>query len=150
MNCYLTLKTDFEMSLNLKLFENRNNNYDENYVFGDKNYYGVLKITELGNQKIENIEQFLQIILQVIGQKSQTAGGQGWQRRLPRQFQGPQQVFQDLERIAPANLEAPVPLQTDPFTLAAQHQEWVPTHNGIAGAVQVAAAQQQHGVSRWR
>ncbi len=101
-------------------------------------------------RKVEVIQrglrQFFQMILQVIGQKSQTAGGQGWQGRLSRQFQGPQQVFQDLERITPANLEAPVPLQTDLFTFAAQHQERVPTHNGIAGAVQVAAAQQQHGV----
>ena len=34
--------------------------------------------------------QIFQVILQVIGQKSQTPGGQGMERRLPRQFQGPQ------------------------------------------------------------
>ena len=86
------------------------------------------------------------MVFQVIGQKAQTPGAKWRQRRRPRQFQGRQQVIKDGKGVAPAHLDGPVPLQTDLIPFGAQYQERVPTHEGIAGAVQVAAAQEQHGI----
>ena len=90
--------------------------------------------------------QYLQMVFQVVGQKPQAPGGQGVKGRLPRQLQGSQGVFQDGEGVAPAHLAGAWKCPTDLRPLGLQHQKGVPAHEGIAGTVQFAAAQEQHGI----
>jgi hypothetical protein len=80
------------------------------------------------------------MVFQVIGQEPQAPRGQGRQGGIPGQLQGPQNILQHRERVGLKNLGLPPLLPGNPAALGLQDQEGVPTHEGVAGAVQVAAA----------